>query len=52
MLILPRLPLLPVSAHANSRALLDIEDHYVGRSDALIFITDAVPAFGWPTGPF
>lgn len=37
---------------ANYRLIPDTGERYAFRSDALIFTRDAVPAFGWPTGPF
>jgi hypothetical protein len=37
---------------ANYRVIPDSGERYACRSDALIFTTDAVPAFGWPMGPF
>lgn len=52
MLNLLRLPREPVSACANSRVIPCAGDPYACLSDALFSISDAAPAFRWPTGPF
>lgn len=52
MLPLLRLPREPVSTCANSRAIPVTGERYACRSDALLFVTDAVPALGWSMGPF
>lgn len=52
MLALLRLSREPVAACANYRVIPDTGDRYACRSDTLFFTTDAIPAFGWPTGPF
>ncbi len=52
MLALLRLSREPVAACANYRVIPDTGDRYACRSDTLLFTTDVIPAFGWPTGPF
>ncbi|MDL2410656.1 hypothetical protein PY650_34830 [Rhizobium calliandrae] len=40
------------TACANARIIPGTRERYACRSDTLFSISDAVPAFKWPTGPF